>query len=98
MEEKPRRTGRPKGSLDKTARPGRKLLPVQVVEIRRLYDEERHDYAEIQRITEARGFPKVSRQNIEHIVLRKIWKGAEATIAADKAAKKAVRAKKSASD
>ncbi len=84
MEEKPRRTGRPKGSLDKTARPGRKLLPVQVVEIRRLYDVEKLDYAEIQRVTEGRGFPKVSRQNIEHIVLRKIWKSAEKTVEAEK--------------
>lgn len=84
IEEKPRRTGRPKGSLDKTARPGRKLVPAQVVEIRRLYDEEKLDYAEIQRITETRGFPKVSRQNIEHIVLRKIWKSAETTVAAAK--------------
>lgn len=82
MEEKPRRTGRPKGSKDKTARPGRKLTPVQVVEIRRLYSAENLDYAEIQRVTEQRGFPKVSRQNIEHIVLRKIWKDAEKSVEA----------------
>lgn len=85
MEEKPRRTGRPKGSKDKAARPGRKLEPAQVVEIRRLYEQDNLDYAEIQRVTEARGFPKVSRQNIEHIVLRRIWKGAEKTVEAQKA-------------
>jgi hypothetical protein len=70
MEEEVKRgKGRPKGSGDKKPRGGRKLTEAQVRDIRRLYDVDKLDYSEIQV-----RFPAVSRQNIEQIAQRKIWR------------------------
>lgn len=71
-----KKRGRPKGSGDKQPRGGRKLTEEQVVEIRRLYFEDGLEYTDI-----ALQVPGVSRQNIEQIILRKIWKSIPMTFA-----------------
>jgi hypothetical protein len=64
--------GRPKGRQDANPRGGHKLTPDDVREIRRLHDAQtggKISYAYIMS-----RFPQVSKQNIEQIVKRKIWK------------------------
>lgn len=66
---KPRKPGRPKGSVDTVPRGGRKLTVADVIEIRRMFDVDMLDLSEIRAY-----YPSVTRQNIEHIAKRRTWK------------------------
>jgi hypothetical protein len=64
--------GRPKGQTDKTPRGGHKLTPDEVRDIRRIYNEQADDKKSFMDIQFKYNW--VTKQTIEQIVKRKIWK------------------------
>lgn len=64
--------GRPKGRTDTVPRRGRKLTPDQVIDIRNQYAAQPKDAKSFLKIQES--YPTISRQNIQQIIERKIWK------------------------